>query len=171
MARRLDLLAVVAALALAPATHAQTREIGRAGLWHIQASDGDCTALYKYPDTDILVALIYPQPGKNPNAALMITSDKLFSDAKDRAPYPARLVLTDDAAFDTSWHAVVPTGITLRDTTHGIRIAAPAEAFGDSLAKAEALRLEGIGRGTVALNVGDMQVMIDALRKCVAPGQ
>ena len=162
-------LLLAAALAASPAASVRNQEVQQVGIWHIVASGGDCTALYKFGETDLLVALIYPQPGTKKDAALMFTSERqFFGDAQDRAPYPARLVLTNDSDFDTSWHEVVPTGMILRGGTHGIRIAAPVAAFTDSLAKAEALRLEGIGRGTINLEVHDMRAMVDALRKCVA---
>jgi hypothetical protein len=162
------LLLAIAALATLPAAHAQTHEVALAGVWHIMSSANECTALYHYDDQDILAALIYPRPGKKPDAALMFKSSRLVGDAKDHEPYPVRLVLGDDNGFDTGFQDVVPTGFTLSPTEHGIRIAAPAQAFGDSLAKAQALRLEGMGRGTLSLEVRDMEVMIDALRKCIA---
>jgi hypothetical protein len=151
----------------APAPQGQTHQVALAGLWHIMSSATDCTAMYKFDDADLLVALIYPRPGKKPDAALMIDSTaRFFGDAVDGTAYPVRLILTDDNGFDTSWHDVVPTGFALTSGEHGIRIAAPAQAFGDSLARAEAIRLEGIGRGMLNLEVKDMKPMVDALRSC-----
>jgi hypothetical protein len=163
-------LLLAAALLAAPAAQAQsqTHEVALAGVWHIMSSANECTALYHYSDQDILAALIYPRPGKKPDAALMFTSTRFFGDAKDHTPYPVRLVLTDGNSFDTGFQDVVPTGFEMSPTEHGVRIAAPAQAFGDSLAKAEALRLEGMGRGTLSLEVQDMAAMIAALRTCVA---
>lgn len=169
MARSLHRLAAIAALACASAAHAQSREVGQVGGWHIVASTNECTALAKADDASAMIGLIYPRPGKKPDAALMITSSVLFADARGSQPYPARLVLATDAGFDTGLQGVVPTGIALDDGRKGIRIAAPAAAFGDSLARAEAIRLEGIGRGTITLAVQDMDAMVGALRKCVAP--
>src|SRR6185312_14939867 len=87
------LLLAIAALATLPAAHAQTHEVAQAGVWHIMSSANECTALYHYDDQDILAALIYPRPGKKPDAALMFKSSRLFGDAKDHEPYPVRLVL------------------------------------------------------------------------------
>jgi len=163
------LLLAIAALAAAPATQAQTHELKQVGPWHIMASRGDCTGMYHYGETDILIALIYPQPGTKKDAALMLTSERYFGDAKDEAPYPVRLALSDSDGFDSRWHDVVPTGFVLSDGKHGIRIAAPAQPFGDSLEKADTLRLEGIGHVTLNLEVQDMHAMVEALRTCAGP--
>lgn len=157
---------LAAALLAALVAHAQTRELKQVGLWHIMHSRGDCTAIYKYGETDIVMALIYPAPGTKKDAALMITSERYFGAVKDRADFPAQLTLSEADGFDTRWHALIPTGFVLSDGKHGIRIAGPVEPFTDSLAKADALRFEGIGGGALNLEVQDMHRMIEALRSC-----
>lgn len=159
------LLAILACATLvaAPAQQQAVREVGT---WRIIPGANECIALDQSDDAGMMIGLIYPRPGKKADAALMIISAQQFADVKDRAPYPVRLVPSDSDGLDTRWLGVEATGIELNNGRKGIRIAAPFQAFGDSLARAEALRLEGKGQGTMVLEVAKMHEMVDALRSC-----
>ncbi len=165
------LVLIAAGLAATPAVHAQqapapqSAGVEEVGIWHISPSAKDCVAITG--DTrSMLIALIYSAPDKHRDAALMITSKTYFTDAKDGAAYPVRLVLAQGDKFDNRWGEVKATGMVLKDGEYGIRIAAPAADFTDSLGQSDGLILEGIGRGSLRLDLQDMHLMVAALRRC-----